>query len=436
MPIESTYQDNTTINELIGKAPGWLLRSGISMIAFVTIVLLVTSYFISYPDKISGKGMLTSDTPPIEIVSKTTGYIDTILVKDGAEVLEGTTLLSIHNTTNENELAKFKTWIKEYEIRKDHDGILTLKFPADLQLGMIQNDYANLEIQFSELIRVLKDKFVFQQINNINRETDKINELNQSVYREIVIYEKEVKISRRNYSRNIALKKEGAVSELDVERSETQLLQMERQFESLKNGVIQNNIRIEQLNLEVTKLKKQRKDEIKNLQFTIQEIITRTKTKMEEWSSQYQLKSSLEGTINYNTSIVKNRTIKSGDIIGYVLPDHGMNKYITAHVSTTNFGKLAIGQKVIVKLDAFHHKEFGTLILEVDKLNHVPIKIEKDQFYEIKMLLPEVIKTDYGNEIPFRPMMTCTIEAITEDRNLLSRVFDQLNNLLKKVKEF
>ena len=56
----TSYAPATQIDDLIGVAPGWLLRSGITVIVIVTSVILAVSAFIKYPDKIIAKGIMTS----------------------------------------------------------------------------------------------------------------------------------------------------------------------------------------------------------------------------------------------------------------------------------------------------------------------------------------------------------------------------------------
>ena len=82
MPQITTHTIETeefTVSEIIGNIPGRFLYSGITMIAIVTATILVMSHFIHYPDKIISVGSLTSDTPPIEVVSRTNGFIEDII---------------------------------------------------------------------------------------------------------------------------------------------------------------------------------------------------------------------------------------------------------------------------------------------------------------------------------------------------------------------
>ena len=50
--ISNNYGTNQQIDDLIGIAPNWLLKSGITIVFLVTAVILTLSAFIKYPDKI------------------------------------------------------------------------------------------------------------------------------------------------------------------------------------------------------------------------------------------------------------------------------------------------------------------------------------------------------------------------------------------------
>ena len=102
------------VKDMIGKPPGWLLRSGIGMVGLVTIILITGTHFFKYPDKLTGKGVLTSDTPPIEIVSRSNGYIEQIKVQEGSFVNKDESILFINNTTDQTEIIQINNWIEGY----------------------------------------------------------------------------------------------------------------------------------------------------------------------------------------------------------------------------------------------------------------------------------------------------------------------------------
>jgi len=433
MPETATYieQEEFTINEIIGNIPGKFLYSGITMIAIVTATILIMSHFIHYPDKIVSTGTLTSDSPPIEVVSRTNGFIEEIVVENGTYVEEGETLLYIHNTTNKEELDQLQQWVVRYERITDPRKYLHLSFPKQLQLGSIQGEYSNLQLQYNELIRTLKDGVVFERMKNIDREISKIILLNNSERDVKGIYKEELALSKKDNDRQKTLLGDGIISEMDLEKSHTALLQMERQYESMENGIIQNNIRIEQLELEKLKLKEERANLIKNYQFSIAGILANVRSGTQNWTDTYSLQAPLSGTIAYMVNAKLKKSVQNGQPLLYISPDGSSENYISAIYPSLNIGKLSKGQKAIIKFDAFPYKEYGMVISEVASISLLPeIDEEGKSNYEIVIPLSATIITDYNKQIDIKPKMTATIEIITEDRSILQRIFDQFLSLI------
>ena len=42
------------VQEIMGRPPGWLVRSGIAVIVMAVTLLMIGSYFVSYPELIKG----------------------------------------------------------------------------------------------------------------------------------------------------------------------------------------------------------------------------------------------------------------------------------------------------------------------------------------------------------------------------------------------
>ncbi len=428
----SVVYPQTEINDLIGNPPGWLLHSGISMVAIITSILLVGAFYFRYPDKLVGQGILTSSTPPIEIISRTNGYIETILFEEGEEVSKGDIILHINNTTDQAQLAQLQDWIEKYENVKDPRKLLSLSFVKNLQLGTVQAEYANLQLRYNELVLTLKDGVVFQQINNINREIEKIKSLNASQEKEKSIFAQELNFAKKDLERNRDLNIGGAISDVDMERVNTSLLQKERQYQGMNNVIIQNNIRTEQLELEKLKLREQRSKTIQGYQFSISEIIARIRSSIKDWSKAYMLEAPIDGKVTFTKEIYAKKNLKQGQIIGYILPISHKGRYISALLPSTSVGKIEIGQKSILKFDAYPYKEFGAVIATVAEISKIP-ELNKDgePLYELRIPIPDIIVTDYNDTIQYKPKMSVIAEIVTEDKSVFTRIFDQFISIIK-----
>ena len=424
------------IDDLIGKPPGWLLHSGISMIAIVVVSIVSVAWYIQYPDKLISKGILTSENPPIEIVSNSSGYIEKIVVENNQHVGQKEHLIYIHNTTDQSQLDMLQLWIEEYEQVKDPRKYLDLKFIDELQLGSLQAGYASLQLKYNELKQTLRDGLVFQQINNLSREIDKIKELNASLEREKSIFRDELKLAKKDYERNVILFEEGVVSELDMEKAKSYLLQMDRQYEGMTNGIIQNNIRVENLLMEQLRLKEERFNTIKQIQFSIAEIITSLQYGMASWSHDYIIQAPLNGKVSIQPRVVVKKPVNVNDVVAYIIPEGSYTNYISAFFPVESIGKIEEGQKAIIKFDAYPHKEYGIIMSNVGSISSIPTEDEKlGQLYEIRIPVDAVLETDYGQRLSYKPFMQASVEVITKERSVLGRIFDQLIRLTQDLKK-
>ena len=421
------------VNDLIGRPPSWLLRSGISMIALVTIIVLFMSYLIKYPDKIQGTGSLTSSSPPIELISQAQGYIGKLFVNEGDEVVESDRLFYIRNTTNPGQVELLMTWIDQFEAITDPMHYLRLNMPRDLQLGTIQNDYASLYLKFNELRQTLKYSMPYQQISNLSEEIRKITHLNESQRREKNIYKDELALEEADFRRYESLQKGGVISQQEKERATTRFLQKQRQYESMENAIIQNNIRIEQLELEKLKIEGERTNLVNSYQFTINEIIARIRSNIEQWTQTYTITAPISGRISLISRYHENASVKQGELLGYVLPTKSSRNFFISQVPIHNIGKVKMGQKVLIKLDAYPHKEHGMIRSTVTSISRLPQQSQEGvHYYEMKVDVPDDLITDTGHQIPYKPNMTAQIEIITEDNTILGRVFNQILALIKQ----
>jgi multidrug efflux pump subunit AcrA (membrane-fusion protein) len=90
-PEEDFYYsaDPTPLNEILGAAPGWLLRSGIGIVAFFVFVLLGGSMLFQYPDIIEAPVVVMADNPPVNLVAVNSGKMERIFRQEGEHIEKG-----------------------------------------------------------------------------------------------------------------------------------------------------------------------------------------------------------------------------------------------------------------------------------------------------------------------------------------------------------
>jgi multidrug resistance efflux pump len=146
------------------------------------------------------------------------------------------------------------------------------------------------------------------------------------------------------------------------------------------------------------------------------------------WEEKYLIKSPVKGTMTYTSVWSENQEVKTGELIGTIIPQATMTIIAKAVVPTNGFGKVAIGQRVKIKLSGFPYMEFGVLKGHIRSLSLVPG--EKGYVSEIE--LEDGMTSTYRENLKFIQQMDGTAEIITKDMRLIYRFINPLRALFDK----
>ncbi len=434
--IEPTIDQPNEINDLIGNAPSWIIRSGITIIALVVIVGLTMSFVISYPDKLSAPVIITTQNPPVDLVSNSSGKLTELFVSDKDTILKNDTLLYIENTANPDDIHIVEKFISDYESVTFIPDYLKINFPSDLQTGELYNSISLLGQKFRAFQNLLKQGLVFQKLKSIDNEISRTHKLTKIQERQLQIYQNEVDIKTKEYSRNKTLHKQQVISDQDIEKSEAELLGFQRNLENMRSGVINNSIRIEQLNTQKIELADQRQQSVAGYINEISQLIIVIKNELEAWKRKYYIVAPISGIVNLSGNITKDLYVKQTDVLCSIVPASdqkaGNKKIARALTPIRGTGKIEKGARVIIRFDAYPYKEFGVIESQVDNIALLPTPDKENKlYYELSFPLPDKLITNYNKTLEYKPNMSGEVLIITKERTLLERFFDKFLNIAK-----
>lgn len=145
------------MQEIIGRMPHWLISWGISLVFVVIAILLAGSWFFTYPDVVTATITLTTQNPPVDIVSPAGGRLQHILVNNGQEVTQGEYLGVLENTAqlpHVLDLIKMLPRLKEFIDNFEPAGSTDLR--RQLILGEMQNSYEMFLKKQADYLEYLK----------------------------------------------------------------------------------------------------------------------------------------------------------------------------------------------------------------------------------------------------------------------------------------
>ena len=434
--FESIITQPTEINDLIGNAPNWIVRSGITVVALVVVVGLIMSYLISYPDKLSAPVIITTQNPPVDLVSNASGKIANIFLVDKDTVQKNDTILYIENDAKPDDVKKVEEFIIKYESISYIPEYLNLNFPENLQTGELNGNINAMGQKFKEFQNLLHQSLVFQKIKSLDSEISRTKRLTQIQEKELTIYQNEVNIKEKEYNRNNTLYHQNVISAQEIEKSEAEFLVYQRNLENMRSGIINNNIRVEQLNTQIIELTDQRHQSVLSYLNDIGQLIVVIKNEIEAWKKKYYIISPIDGTISMPGKLVTDQYISQNNILCSIVPKSNKNidnkKIGRALTPISGAGKIELGSRVIIRFDAYPYKEFGVIETNVDNISLLPTPDnENNLYYELTFNLPDKLITNYDKTLKYKPNMSGEALIITKERTLLERFFDKFLNLTK-----
>lgn len=428
------------LQEMMGNPPGWILYSGISIISMVTVVVILLSWFIKYPDKMEAPIVIRTERAPTEILTPLSGILDSIFIADSEYVDEGTLLALIRNASSLKDIQEVEEKIDQLMQKENQSFLTDFLLSENLVLGELQNPYAQVSQALKELQFYLKNPSVTEQRNALRKEVEQIKQLNHSLQEQESIYSQEVALTQKDYERSLSLYRDSVISEQELENKKSEWLSEKRNLEQMRTSQIQNNIRIEQLIAQKDKLHRDKENGEINKKLSLQQQCESLKGEIQKWKQQYLIVAPVSGEIVFQAGIENKMAFTAGKVLFTILPEQKENTiYAYCDMPVTGAGKIVKGNTAHIYLDEWPYKEYGIIEAQVEKIAAMAQKTGDGYHYNVRLSLPfctkntpsDSIRTTYGEAIPFHQNMTGSASIITEDKSILERVFSQILDLVK-----
>ena len=414
--------------EIVQQSPRWMIRSGISLIFGILVLLLAGSYFFRYPDVISANIVVLSENPPAYLAARTTARIDSLMAADQQLVSENQIIAILENTANYEDAMKLKELLLQLEPFMLTFDTLTASAPDfNLQLGDIQPDY-------SSFVRLYNDYFSFLRLK---LHTKKIKSLKQQVLVNRIYYDRlwaqkqdmeaDLHIVNNQFMRDSLLQIKGVLSDLDLEKSKGLLLQKKFNTNSAQTKLAETQGSIIKLEQDIVDVEMELADQKKKAQNSLIEAMNILKSRFAYWEQAFIIRSPITGKVSFTNFYNKNQQVKEDEIVFAVVPKEQSEIIGRISLPLKGSGKVALGQKINIRFENFPYMEYGFLKGTVKSISLMP----NNENYVVEVQLPQDMKTNYNIQLKFSQEMKGSAEIITKDLRLIQRLFNPVKSLLK-----
>jgi hypothetical protein len=385
MKKNSVEIHNEEVREIMGEIPGWVIRWGLIAIFLIMLSIIIGSYFFKYPEVITAPITLTTVPPPLPLVSKYPGTLDTLFINNNQTVQLGERIALIKNLTNYSDYIYLKNELVTIGQDIDWGKLVKEKHEfKNLSLGEIQNSYDQFISKWDTFKDYLQQAFILKNINLLKNQIESLGG-------------KTKENENKPNSNDIEIATQNTGMELSKLKENIAILQIQYDFEFSQNILHLN-------------------ESYRNLNNTIL-----------QWEDHYLIKSPLNGKITFSKFWEANQVINSGENIGILVPLENSKIIGEVIIPPTGLGKAKVGQLVQIKLSGFPFMEFGILNGQITKISSMP----EEHGYVAQIEFPQGMVTNYNIKIQFSQQMGGTADIITKKNRLIYKFINPLKSILK-----
>jgi len=234
--------------------------------------------------------------------------------------------------------------------------------------------------------------------------------------------EQDLELSQKTFSANETLRDKKVLAELDYNDEKSKFLNKKMSMPQINNAIIGNESDQNAKEKEIAELD----NTIIQQKIIFQQALGTLKSQVDEWEKKYLLIAPTDGKVTFVALIQENQQLQSAQTICYINPEN-THYFAQLMIPQANLGKVAVGQKVLLKFSSYPFQEFGAVYGKIEFISPVAT----DAGYFAKIALQNGLTTNYGKQIFYRDGLQGNAEIITKDLRLLQRFY---YDLMKQVK--
>jgi multidrug resistance efflux pump len=410
-------------DEILDRKPSSFIQHSNFVIFFVILLIAIAGCVVKYPVVIVPTLKLTAEGAPLVVTAKSNARLQSLLVADNQQVKRGQVLAYLEGSTSfkeVNQLRRQLEYIEQAILHKDYRALLNYKMDKYSDLGAIQPQYQIFQKLFIDYLSFLPSGYQQNKLNVLRSEYGVILKLNNNLKAQRKNIAEDYTLAVNEFTMQEQLYKQKVIPVAEFNKEKSKLLSKQKILQQIENLIIENMIT--QSTKEKELMESQRSIQIQEQLFmqslrTLQADIT-------IWDKGYVLRAPSTGQVYFTSFLEAGQNVGLGTDMFYVTTQQ-KRMYAICSVPQHNFGKIVLGQSVIIKFDSYPDVEFGSVIGQVNQISKFP---DKNGRFPIKVILPAGLRTKYNKRLKYRLGMTAQAEIVIDNVSLAEQMFLRIKN--------
>ena len=415
------------VNEIMGHPPGRIVRWGNTVILLVFIIFILFLWLVKYPDTIPAPVEITTVNPPVTLVSKLTGRIKNLYVRDKDQIGPGQLIAVMETAASIDDLTKIKNIV---DTILDPKRILLTSLPEFSELGEIQNYWGSFLKSLSDFNNYNINDYYGNKIKSLTDEIAGILTYIGRVEVKEKLFSENQMLEAKKYSRDSVLYVNGVYSESELEKSRQSLIRLNIELQQVRLDHTAKSIELAEKRQLLQDYRIKKLEEKEKYYSVLNESFLNLKAQIKIWENTYLLISPVSGIVTFTKFWSENQIVDKDEPVLSIVPMDAGDFIGRINLRMNRSGKVKPGQAVNIKLSGYPYLEYGMVRGIVKSKSLVP----SEGSYIIELNLPSGLTTLYGKKLDFTQNMQGTAEIITDNLRLLQKIINPFRYLISRNK--
>lgn len=413
-PTPEVVEHSHYARQILGSVPRWSVRWGTTIVCGAVAVMVFLAWWIRYPETLAAQISITSPEPPVRLVARNSGKLVQVNVEDQQVVHAGALLAVLESPADPNSLIAPRKHVSEA-----NPLACNATWDSTPRLGPVQEAYAEYQARCTEYTDYLVQDAVTRQQEALAAERKETAAVLDIQARQLRTLEERTELAQRDLARMEKLRANGTVSEKVLDDKRGALLEIRRAQEQLQAEIASTRVDASRLQRDLVNLTTDDAERRKGLQAQVEEAYQKMLAALARWEQDFTLRTPIAGRASFFDYWSTSQVVTAGDEVMTIVPLGVENAVGKLRVPLDNAGKLAVGQSVHIRLDAYPYEEYGLIHGKVRRVSLVP----RQRSFAVEVELPVPLVTSSGKSLALMQGMDGQADIITRDTRLVERLF-------------
>jgi multidrug efflux pump subunit AcrA (membrane-fusion protein) len=413
---------STEVQEIISQKPSWIVRNGIILFLGIIMMLLAITFFISYPDVVNANAKFTSVNAPKEVKAKAEGKLVKLSVAEGKMVNQNEVIGFLESRAVHGEVIELSNVIDNLQNsidKNEFNGFNNLY----KNLGEVQQPFQVFVQALSNYKQYLSSGYYKQKKNMLQEDLSYLQRLHGNLEVQKKMQQEDLGLVTKTYEANKKLNDDKVIADFEFRNEKSKLINKSLSLPQINASLISNESSTHEKQKEIAQLE----NDIAQQKGIFAQAVNTLKAQLDDWKNKFLLIAPVAGKVSFAEFLQENSQVKINQTLCFINPEN-TQYYAQVFIPQINFGKIKVGEEVLLKLNAYPYREFGIIKARLDFISTIPT----DSGFLAKVILPNGLLTNYNKQLHYTEGLSASAEIITEQQELSDRLFNELKAVFKK----